>query len=98
AVVQPTRKVVDINRGARQATEAPEPDFPVAPASPSVRRMARELGIDIGQVAGSGPGGRISIDDVKAHTKKLVTTVAAGGSAAGVAEALPDFTRWGAID
>jgi pyruvate dehydrogenase E2 component (dihydrolipoamide acetyltransferase) len=49
-------------------------------------------------VAGSGPGGRISIDDVKAHTKKLVTTVAAGGAVAGVAEALPDFTRWGAID
>jgi pyruvate dehydrogenase E2 component (dihydrolipoamide acetyltransferase) len=60
--------------------------------------MARELGVDIGQVAGSGPGGRISIDDVKAHTKKLVTTVAAGGAVAGVAEALPDFTRWGAID
>jgi pyruvate dehydrogenase E2 component (dihydrolipoyllysine-residue acetyltransferase) len=63
-----------------------------------VRRMARELGVDIGQVAGSGPGGRISIDDVKAHTKKLVTTVPAGGAVAGVAEALPDFTRWGAID
>jgi len=97
-VVQPSQKVVDINRGARQAAEPSEPDFPVAPASPSVRRMARELGVDIGQVAGSGPGGRISIDDVKAHTKKLVTTVAAGGAVAGVAEALPDFTRWGAID
>src|SRR6478735_7733473 len=97
-VVQPSQKVVDINRGARQTAEASEPDFPVAPASPSVRRMARELGVDIGQVAGSGPGGRISIDDVKALTKKLVTTVAAGGSIAGVAEALPDFTRWGAID
>jgi pyruvate dehydrogenase E2 component (dihydrolipoamide acetyltransferase) len=97
-VVQPSQKVVDINRGARQTAEASEPDFPVAPASPSVRRMARELGVAIGQVAGSGPGGRISIDDVKAHTKKLVTTVAAGGAVAGGAEALPDFTRWGAID
>jgi pyruvate dehydrogenase E2 component (dihydrolipoamide acetyltransferase) len=97
-VVQPSQKVVDINRGARQTAEPAEPDFPVAPASPSVRRMARELGIDIGQVAGSGPGGRISIDDVKGHTKKLVTTVPAGGAVAGVAEALPDFTRWGAID
>jgi pyruvate dehydrogenase E2 component (dihydrolipoyllysine-residue acetyltransferase) len=97
-VVQPSQKVVDINRGARQTAEASEPDFPVAPASPSVRRMARELGVDIGQVAGSGPGGRISIDDVKAHTKKLVTTVAVGGAVAGVAETLPDFTRWGAID
>jgi pyruvate dehydrogenase E2 component (dihydrolipoyllysine-residue acetyltransferase) len=97
-VQQPSQKVVDINRGARQAAEAVEPDFPVAPAAPSVRRMARELGVDIGQVAGSGPGGRISIDDVKAHTKKLVTTVAAGGSVGAAAEALPDFTRWGAVD
>src|SRR5262249_10821184 len=76
-----------------------EPDFPVAPAAPSVRRMARELGVEISQVAGSGPGGRISIDDVKAHTKKLVTTVAVGAAVGGAAaEALPDFTRWGAID
>ena len=60
--------------------------------------MARELGVDIFQVAGSGPNGRISIEDVKAHTKKLVTTVAAGGAAAGAAEALPDFTRWGAVE
>jgi pyruvate dehydrogenase E2 component (dihydrolipoyllysine-residue acetyltransferase) len=97
-VVPPSQKVVDINRGARQAAEAAEPDFPVAPAAPSVRRMARELGVDISQVAGSGPGGRISVDDVKAHTKKLVTTVTAGTAVAGAAEALPDFTRWGAID
>lgn len=97
-VVAPSQKVVDINRGARQAAEAAERDFPVAPASPSVRRMARELGVDIAQVAGSGPNGRISIDDVKAHTKKLVTAVASGGAVPGVAEALPDFTRWGAID
>jgi pyruvate dehydrogenase E2 component (dihydrolipoamide acetyltransferase) len=94
----PSQKVVDISRGVRQAAEAAEPDFPVAPAAPSVRRMARELGVDISQVAGSGPGGRISVDDVKAHTKKLVTVDAAGGSVTSQAEALPDFTRWGAID
>ena len=47
--------------------------MPVAPAAPSVRRMARELGVDIDQVAGSGRGGRISVDDVKAHAKRLVT-------------------------
>ena len=97
-VPPPSQKVVDINRGARQAAEAAEPDFPVAPAAPSVRRMARELGVDIGQVQGSGPNGRISIEDVKAHTKKLVTVVAGGGTIAAAAEALPDFARWGAID
>ena len=97
-VPAPSQKVVDINRGARQAAEATERDFPVAPASPSVRRMARELGVDIAQVAGSGPNGRISIEDVKAHTKKLVTAVAAGATVASAAEALPDFTRWGAVE
>ena len=94
----PSQKVVDINRGARQAAEVAEPDFPVAPAAPSVRRMARELGVDIGQVQGSGPDGRISIEDIKAHTKKLVTGGAGGGTIAAAAQALPDFARWGAID
>src|SRR5262245_33645893 len=94
----PSQKVVDISRGVRQAAEAAEPDFPVAPAAPSVRRMARELGVDISHVAGSGPGGRISVDDVKAHTKKLVATGAAGGPATSLEEALPDFTRWAAVD
>jgi pyruvate dehydrogenase E2 component (dihydrolipoamide acetyltransferase) len=97
-VAAPSQKVVDINRGARPAAEPAERDFPVAPASPSVRRMARELGVDIALVAGSGPNGRISIEDLKAHTKKLVTAVAAGATVVGAAEALPDFTRWGAIE
>src|SRR5256885_2686702 len=45
-----------------------------APAAPSVRRTARELGVDIGEVQGTGPNGRISVDDVKAHVKRLVTS------------------------
>jgi len=95
-----SRKVVDINRGARPAAEAPASELPPVPAAPSVRRMARELGVDVTQVAGSGPDGRISIDDVKAHAKRLI---AGAGSqsvsgAAVAAEPLPDFTRWGAID
>jgi pyruvate dehydrogenase E2 component (dihydrolipoamide acetyltransferase) len=98
-VVQPSQKVVDINRGARQAAESPAQDLPVAPASPSVRRMARELGVEISQVAGTGPEGRISIDDVKAHTKRLVTASAAGaGGLSTSAEPLPDFTRWGTVE
>jgi pyruvate dehydrogenase E2 component (dihydrolipoamide acetyltransferase) len=55
------RKVVDINRGSRQTPDAADSDLPVAPASPSVRRMARELGVEIDQVSGTGPDGRISV-------------------------------------
>lgn len=43
-------------------------DIP-APASPSVRRLAREFGVDINQVHGSGPGGKISEDDIKNFVK-----------------------------
>ena len=94
-----SRKVVDINRGARPVAESAASELPVAPASPSVRRMARELGVDVNQVAGSGPDGRISMEDVKAHAKRLVTAGASGGSApAEQGEPLPDFTRWGAIE
>ena len=94
-------KVVDISRGARPASEpSASPDLPPAPAAPSVRRMARELGVDIGDVQGSGPGGRISIEDVKARAKQLVSAPGKGGGGAPAVTgiALPDFTRWGEVD
>jgi pyruvate dehydrogenase E2 component (dihydrolipoamide acetyltransferase) len=59
--------------------------------------MARELGVDIDQVAGSGSGGRISVDDVKAHAKRIITEPAAAGGVI-PAEPLPDFSRWGEIE
>ncbi len=95
-----SRKVVDINRGARPVTEAVAQELPVAPAAPSVRRMARELGVDVNQVPGSGPDGRVSIEDVKAHAKRLLTAATGAGPTGGQApsESLPDFTRWGAIE
>jgi pyruvate dehydrogenase E2 component (dihydrolipoamide acetyltransferase) len=52
--------------------------------------------VDVGQVSGSGPNGRISIDDVKGHAKRLVT--AAQGTGRLPAEPLPDFGRWGDIE
>ena len=65
-------------------------------AAPSVRLFAREIGIDIGQVPGSGPGGRISIDDVKKYSKALNTgRIQAPSTAA--AKPLPDFTKWGSF-
>src|SRR5262245_38440468 len=44
-----------------------EPQRPAVPAAPSVRQLAREIGVDIYQVPGSGPGGRISLEDVKRY-------------------------------
>jgi pyruvate dehydrogenase E2 component (dihydrolipoamide acetyltransferase) len=70
------------------------------PAAPSVRRLARELGVDIHDVKGAGPGGRISEDDVKAHAKNLVSGVVPGvaGGARFTEPALPDFAKWGKIE
>ncbi|UCF14163.1 MAG: 2-oxo acid dehydrogenase subunit E2 [Phycisphaerales bacterium] len=66
-------------------------------AAPGVRRLARELGIDIAQVAGSGPGGRISAEDVKSYVRDLI---AAGGAAfpGPISMPLPDFTKWGQVE
>ena len=84
--------------GAASGTDLPKGE--IAPAAPSVRRFAREIGIDIHRVPGSGPGGRISIDDVKAYAKMLNKQRALmGGAATGVQmEPLPDFEQWGAIE
>jgi len=108
-------KVVDIGRaagsttaGAKSATE----EAPPAPASPSVRRLARELGVDINAVTGTGPGGRISADDLKAQVRgRLADGVVAGTGVVGAGvvrtgvvgmrlatEPLPDFTRWGQVE
>ena len=72
---------------------APDADRPV-PASPSVRKFAREIGVDISQVVGSGPAGRISMDDVKSFSRR----VPAGGTRGAVRKALPDFRKWGEVD
>ena len=70
-----------------------------SPAAPSVRRLAREIGVDIHAVAGSGPGGRVSADDVKryARTRPADKSDAAPAAAAPVVP-LPDFHRWGEVE
>ena len=70
------------------------------PAAPHVRRLARELGIDIHDVKGTGPSGRISEDDVKAHSKAVVTAAAAQGPGElrFAQPQLPDFTKWGKVE
>ncbi len=94
-------EVVEISRGARQqpaAQQQPQAGAqgPAAPAAPSVRRLARELGVDIHRVPGSGPEGRISIEDVQEYVKAALAGAGAGRTAAAVP--LPDFTKWGEVD
>lgn len=77
-------------------------DRPPVPAAPSVRKFAREVGVNISQVSGTGPNGRISTEDVKAHAKQLLAQPGGTGavSAPGAVRVppLPDFTKWGDVE
>jgi pyruvate dehydrogenase E2 component (dihydrolipoamide acetyltransferase) len=88
-----------------QATALPavgivdETGFSRAHASPSVRKLARELGVDLGRVRGTGSKGRVTSDDVKAFVKRVLK----GGGAGGTGAALPkvpevDFAKFGPVE
>ena len=74
-----------------------EASFAKAYASPSVRKFARELGVDLGKVDGSGRKGRITHEDVQNFVKRALSQPATGGL--GVAP-MPeiDFSQWGEIE
>ena len=92
---------------------APEPDEPAedeelprrvaAPvASPSVRRMARELGIDLNRVRGSEPGGRVVMSDIRGYIERLqkLALKPKGGVAPAAEAPKPesvDFSKWGPV-
>jgi len=87
-------------RDEREAGKTYEHGKEPVPAAPHVRGFAREIGVDIHDVKGSGPGGRISIEDVKAHSKDMHRSARqAGGPTLGIEpQPLPDFTRWGEVE
>jgi len=105
-------------RAAPAASSSPAPTVAAAPdaegfraahASPSVRKFARELGVDLARVTGSGPKGRILQEDVQQFVKRAMSAPApaAGAAAGGVTgggelNLLPwpkvDFTKYGAVE
>jgi pyruvate dehydrogenase E2 component (dihydrolipoamide acetyltransferase) len=104
-------EVVDISRAPRtaaQAAPAAESNAPSAglapPAAPSVRRIARELGVDIRQVSGTGPGGRITVDDVQGFVRQALAAGPSTGAGAassaspGSQPTLPDFAKYGDLE
>ncbi len=98
AVSQPAEKISAATQPAPVIVQTAAVQIDV-PAAPSVRRLARELGVNIGEVLGSGPGGRISKEDVKAYAKRLITAgPATGGTSATASIPLPDFSKYGAIE
>ena len=106
AVPDPSERGIEPAREATQPTlepSTPSPPLPVSPrdgmrtiaAAPTVRRFAREVGVDLTTVKGSGAGGRVSIDDVKSEANRLLST----GRHAGVPRVLelPDLERFGPV-
>ncbi|MBL8879612.1 MAG: 2-oxo acid dehydrogenase subunit E2 [Phycisphaerales bacterium] len=115
-VVPPPRAPEPAYASAARSTSAPASaavapaarrEGPV-PAAPNVRKLAREMGVDIAEVAPSGPNGRVMREDVERHVKGGSPVVAhpsvgaamdAGGTSSVMvaAEQLPDFSQWGPI-
>ena len=79
-----------------------------AAAGPATRRLARELGVDLHQVQGSGPGGRITSEDVQAYVRERLAAPVAGAAAElaavvavsgpGAIPPLPDFSTFGPVE
>jgi pyruvate dehydrogenase E2 component (dihydrolipoamide acetyltransferase) len=108
-----TARSPEAKKAAPEAKEAPRPS-PTAGlageidetairrvhASPSVRRFARELGVDLGQVHGSGSKGRIVKEDVQAYVKGVMRRPAAAPGPGFVLPEMPeiDFSKFGEIE
>ncbi len=94
-------KAEDVPRGEEAAEESglpPPSDFDSVFASPSVRRIARELDVDLTKVKGTGDKGRISKEDVKAFIARSGSP-ASGATMAGIPEIPPqDFAKYGPIE
>jgi len=79
------------------------PDGRAAPASPAVRRLAREIGVNINDVEGTGPNGRITQEDAKEHARRILSSVGSAsamgaGTLARPTRQLPDFSKFGEIE
>ena len=87
-------------RPASQAvtTTIDEAGFSKAHAGPSVRKLARELGVDLGRVKGTGQKGRITHDDVKAYVKQILTGGATAGGPSLPAVPVVNFAKFGPVE
>jgi pyruvate dehydrogenase E2 component (dihydrolipoamide acetyltransferase) len=90
----PTKAAPTAAPAVRSAPSAPD-NRPPAPAGPATRRLARKLGVDLHAINGTGPGGRITQEDLEAHVKRRLESGGGGGAAA---PPLPDFTKWGEVE
>lgn len=106
------KKTETVEESAEKPDDTPQPETPQpvvsqeesrqisaahVPASPAVRRLAREIGVDIARVKGTGPNARILDDDVKAYAKKMLQSPPTGTAAMTDDYQLPDFSKMGKV-
>ena len=102
AAAEPEQAEPQAEAGPEGAEAFPAPAGAVPAASPSLRRMARDLGIDLSLIRGSERGGRIVLGDLRAYIQRLQKLAgqarpgAAPATAATLSEPV-DFSKWGGI-
>jgi pyruvate dehydrogenase E2 component (dihydrolipoamide acetyltransferase) len=101
--VDATSKSKTSNVNVNQLPKINEELFANAYASPGIRKLARELGVDLGRVSGSGDKGRITDEDLKLFVKAIVEARSSGGNVnGGGLDLLPwpqvDFTKYGEVE
>jgi pyruvate dehydrogenase E2 component (dihydrolipoamide acetyltransferase) len=84
-----------------ESTESLEKSNAAVAASPVIRKLARDLGIDLARVRGSARGGRVTMEDLRAYIQRLQKLAsqpkAAGGASAKPAAESIDFSKWGSV-
>ncbi|MFZ9086522.1 MAG: 2-oxo acid dehydrogenase subunit E2 [Steroidobacteraceae bacterium] len=97
AAPPPSRPTARVETPSGTLPPIEEAGFARAYASPSIRRLARELGVDLGRLRGSGAKGRITVEDVKAYVKSVMEGRVSTGSALPSVPTV-DFAAFGPIE
>ena len=101
--IKPPEINTEHNIKSNNLSEIDESSFATAFASPSIRKLARELGVDLGKVIGTGRKSRVTEDDLKLFVKNIMTrqTSVSNSSGSGL-DLLPwpsvDFAKFGEIE
>jgi pyruvate dehydrogenase E2 component (dihydrolipoamide acetyltransferase) len=95
-VAVPPEKEVGPAPEPQPASEMPDIENP-PPASPSVRRFAREIGVNIREVNGTGRRGIITMDDIKLYAKRRLAEPRSATPGVVQPQPLPDFEKWGEV-
>jgi pyruvate dehydrogenase E2 component (dihydrolipoamide acetyltransferase) len=103
---RPAPTVTPLHKAQQPVIERPSPAPPpaaerIVPAGPATRRLAREFGVDLRQVRGTGRHGRVVEEDIKEYVRQLASGAASPVQAispSAQAPALPNFEEWGPIE